>query len=42
MLDLIVEDTVVVELKSVEVVLPVHHAQLLSYLRRTSKQGWDC
>jgi GxxExxY protein len=35
--DLIVEDTVVVELKSVETVLPVHHAQVLSYLRLTNK-----
>ena len=36
-IDLIVEDTVIVELKSVEIVLPVHHAQLLSYLRHTKK-----
>lgn len=35
--DLIVEDTVIVELKSVETVLPVHHAQVLSYLRHTKK-----
>jgi GxxExxY protein len=31
--DLIVEDAVVVELKSVETILPVHRSQLLSYLR---------
>jgi len=31
--DLLVEDRVVVELKSVETVVPVHRAQLLSYLR---------
>ena len=36
-IDLIVDDTVVVELKSVEAVLPVHHAQVLSYLRHTKK-----
>ena len=36
-LDLVVEDTIIVELKSVEVVLPVHQAQLLSYLRHTNK-----
>ena len=36
-LDLLVEDTVIVEIKAVEVVLPVHHAQLLSYLRHTGK-----
>jgi len=32
-LDLLVEDLVVVELKALEAVLPVHRAQLLSYLR---------
>jgi GxxExxY protein len=35
--DLIVDDTVIVELKSVETVLPVHHAQVLSYLRHLKK-----
>ena len=32
-LDLIVEDAVVIELKSVQQLLPIHVAQLLSYLR---------
>jgi GxxExxY protein len=32
-IDLLVADRVVVELKVVEEILPVHHAQLLSYLR---------
>jgi GxxExxY protein len=32
-LDLIVEDRVVVEVKSVERLLPVHHAQVLTYMR---------
>jgi GxxExxY protein len=32
-MDLLVADKVVVELKSVEKILPIHHAQLLSYLR---------
>ena len=32
-LDLLVEDRVVVELKSVEILLPVHSKQLLTYLR---------
>jgi len=32
-IDLLVEDMVVVELKSVEAILPVHRSQLLSYLR---------
>jgi GxxExxY protein len=36
-IDLIVDDTVIVELKSVETVLPVHHAQVLSYLRHMKK-----
>ena len=36
-LDLLVEEAVIVELKSVEMVLPVHRAQLLSYLRLTEK-----
>jgi GxxExxY protein len=37
-LDLIVEDAVVVELKSVEHILPVHEAQLVTYLRLTGKK----
>lgn len=32
-LDLVVEDSVIVELKTVERLHPVHEAQLLSYLR---------
>ncbi len=36
-LDLLVEDEVVVELKSVEVVQPVHKKQLLTYLRLAKK-----
>jgi len=36
--DLIVEDLVVVEVKSVAAVLPVLHAQLLTYLRLTKKR----
>ena len=32
-LDLLVEDAVVVELKAVSRVLPIHEAQLLSYLK---------
>jgi GxxExxY protein len=32
-IDLLVGDRVVVELKALEVILPVHRAQLLSYLR---------
>lgn len=32
-IDLLVEDLVIVEVKAVEALLPVHKAQLLSYLR---------
>ena len=32
-LDLIVEDAVIVELKTVECLLPIHEAQLLTYLK---------
>jgi GxxExxY protein len=37
-IDLLVEDAVVVELKAVEAVLPVHCAQVLTYLRLTEKR----
>ena len=36
-IDLLVRDELIVELKSLEVVLPVHRAQLLSYLRLSGK-----
>ena len=32
-LDLVVENGVLVELKAVETILPVHHAQVLTYLK---------
>ena len=32
-IDLVVEDAVIAELKAVSKLLPIHHAQLLSYLR---------
>ena len=37
-LDLPVEDEVIVEIKAVEQILPVHTAQLLSYLRLTDRR----
>ena len=37
-LDLLVDDLVIVEVKSVERILPVHEAQLLSYLKMTQKK----
>jgi GxxExxY protein len=36
-IDMIVEDLVIVEIKSVEAVNPVHQAQLLSYLRLSGR-----
>ena len=36
-IDLLVDESVVVELKSVEKLIPIHEAQLLTYLRLTSK-----
>jgi len=36
-LDFVVEDSVIVELKSVEKILPVHQKQLLTYLRLANK-----
>ena len=37
-IDLIVEDAVIVELKAIETVLPVHRAQVLTYLKHADKQ----
>lgn len=37
-IDLLVADTVVVELKCVDTILPVHEAQLLSYLKLSGKK----
>jgi GxxExxY protein len=36
-LDLLIEDLIVVELKAVEIIIPVYKAQLLSYLKLTGK-----
>ena len=36
--DMVVEDSVILELKSVESVAPVHKKQLLTYLRLTDKR----
>ena len=37
-IDLIVNDVVIVEVKCVEAVIPVHQAQLLSYMRLSGRQ----
>ena len=36
-MDIVVENTIVVELKTVDILLPIHSAQLLSYLRSSGK-----
>lgn len=36
-LDLLVEDLVIIELKAVDLIHPVHKAQLLSYMKLTNK-----
>ncbi|MGA9977776.1 MAG: GxxExxY protein [Candidatus Sulfotelmatobacter sp.] len=38
-IDVVVDNEVVVELKSVERILPVHEAQLLTYLKLSGKKG---
>lgn len=37
-LDMLVNDAVILEIKAIDKVLPVHEAQLLSYLRLASKR----
>ena len=37
-LDILVEDRIVLELKAIETILPVHEAQLLTYLRLSGKR----
>ena len=37
-LDLLIEDVVIVEVKSVEKLLPIHTAQLLSYLKLSNRK----
>ena len=36
-IDLLVEDTVVVELKAIEALAPIHQAQIISYLKLAGK-----
>jgi GxxExxY protein len=37
-LDIIVEESVIIEVKAIERILPIHEAQLLSYLRMLDKR----
>ena len=36
-IDLLVNDTVIIELKTVETILPIHEAQLLTYMKLLEK-----
>lgn len=38
LIDLLVEDAVIVELKSLETLLPIHEAQLVTYLKLANKK----
>ncbi len=37
-IDILVEDEIIIEVKSVEVLLPVHEAQIISYLKLANKK----
>ena len=37
-IDQLIEDTIVLELKSIEAILPVHEAQLVTYLKLSGKK----
>jgi len=37
-IDMLIENEIIIEVKAVEYVLPVHHAQLISYLKLTDKR----
>ena len=37
-LDMLIEDAVIVELKAIDKLLPIHDAQLLSYLKLSDKR----
>lgn len=37
-IDLLVEDEVIIELKAIEIILPVHEAQIISYLKLADKR----
>lgn len=37
-IDLLVEDTVIVELKSVDSLIPIHEAQIITYMRLSKKE----
>jgi GxxExxY protein len=41
-LDLLIDEVLIVELKSVEVFVPIHTAQLISYLRASNLRASKC
>jgi len=38
LIDILVEDEIIIELKAVEAILPVHEAQIISYLKLADKR----
>jgi len=36
--DILIENAIIIEIKAVEILLPVHKAQIISYLKLTEKQ----
>ena len=38
MIDILVDDKIILELKSLEIILPVHEAQLVTYLKLADKK----
>jgi GxxExxY protein len=39
-IDILVEKQIIIELKSIDSILPVHEAQLISYLKLAKKMGF--
>jgi GxxExxY protein len=37
-IDILIEDEIIIELKAIEVILPVHEAQIISYLKLANKR----
>lgn len=37
-IDLLIEDKIIVEVKSVDLLIPIHQAQLMTYLKLSGKQ----
>ena len=37
-IDILVEKEIIIELKSIDIILPVHHAQIISYLKLADKR----